>query len=98
MIVLDKNKRLLAGNFVDDRFGEFFVDRFGVKPIGLFKSRLIVDNVAERPEGFVGKAVIVAGLFRFVKPDPAKGIFWIFGRDPNLVFFINHLAIGIAAP
>jgi fumarate reductase subunit D len=61
VIVLDKNDGVGdVLDFLEDRVGKLAVYVLIVLPVGGAKERTSVRDMAERPEAFVGKAVVVA--------------------------------------
>ena len=63
MIVLNKDHGILfAGDFLDESVGKLLVDCVVVFPIRSAKDGAGVGDVAERPETFIGKSVIVASF------------------------------------
>jgi hypothetical protein len=53
--------------------------------------------VTQRPQGFVGKAIIVA-IFLFPgNPDSPERVTWSFRGNSHLIILIYHLPVGIAS-
>jgi len=53
--------------------------------------------MAQRPQGFVGEAIVVSLFFFFGQPDAAQGVGGGFGRHGHAVLLVDHRPVGIAA-
>ena len=69
VVVLDQHDRVVAAGLGDHRVGEALVDRPVGLPVALAEHRPHVRDVAQRPEAFVGEAVVVALLLLLGQPD-----------------------------
>ena len=74
VIVLDEDQRAFFRQFLQDTVGEFLIDLFIHLPVGLPEYRPGVGNMAERPQPFIGKTVVITFLLRFVQPDPFENV------------------------
>lgn len=79
MVVLSKYYRVIALRFFGNCIGEALIDRDVVFPIGGTENGAHMGDMAEWPQPFVGKPVIVANLFLFAKPDAPEGVIGMFG-------------------
>ena len=97
MVVLDQHDRVLALRFRDDGIGELRVDGPILIPVGGAERRPHVGDVAQRPQPFVGEAVVVALRCSARQPQAADPVRRIVGRHGDAVVAIDDLAIGAAA-
>lgn len=87
----------LAVDFLQDRLGEVAVDLDVVPPVRLPEGGADVGDVAERPEGLVGQAVVVPRRLLLGQPDPLQGVARGLRRNRDLPLGVHHLPIGGAA-
>ncbi len=97
MIVLNENEGTLAPRFPHYGVGEALIDLPVHLPVTLAKVRPDESNMAQRPESFIGKSVVVAFLFFFGYPHPAQGVAWLVGRNLQAIVVVNGVPIGAAA-
>ena len=97
VVILHQHHRVVAVRFLDNCIGKALVDLDILLPVAVSEHRPNVGNMAQRPETFVGKAVIVALLLFLRKPDPAQVVLRVVGRHPHPVVAINCLSVGGAA-
>jgi hypothetical protein len=55
------------------------------------------DHVAQRPQAFIGEAIVIAVLLILGKPDAAQCVTRILGRHAQVVVGVDHPSVGIAA-
>ncbi len=94
MIVLDEDRRLRRPEFLVDSRGEALIDFLIRGPVIGAELRPDVDDMAERPEAFIGESAVVRRERRFLEPEPAKRIGGSIGRNQHLVVRVHHTAIG----
>ena len=97
VIVLHEHDRRIGRGFRDDGVGEALVDRDVMRPVAFAKCRPDEGDVAERPEPFVGEAVIVAVLLLVGEPDAPQRIGRARRRHAQAVVAVDGLAVGTAA-
>ena len=66
-------------------------------PVAGPKHRPHVRDVAQRPQAFVGEAVVVALLLRLGQPDPPQGVARRPGRHLHTIVLVDDIAVGGAA-
>ena len=77
MEILDQNHRAVGVRFRRHHLGELGVHLFVGAPVAGAKRRPHVGQMAQRPQPFIGKSVVVALFLFFGEPHPAQGV----GRD-----------------
>src|SRR5437764_13952475 len=82
-------------HFFEDRVCEFDIGLAVVVPIGSSKQRSSVRNVAERPEAFIRKTVVVAFLFFFRQPDTAQHVLGLLWRNRQSIIGVTRFLISI---
>ena len=97
VIVLHEHDRVLGLRLVDHGVGEAPVHQLVVLPVGAAEHGPHVRDVAQRPDPFVGEAVVVAFLLLLRQPDAAQRVRRIAGRHADVVARIDGFAIGRAA-
>ena len=80
VVVLHQHDRVFAARLGDHRVGEALVDRLVELPVGFAEHRPHVRDVAERPQPFVGEAVVVAVFLLGRQPEPAQRVLRVPGR------------------
>ena len=85
MIVLDEDGRVRRAELAVHGGGKPSVDVLVGRPVLGAKLRPHVDDVAERPEPFVGEAAVVGGEGRLLEPEPAQRVGRAVGRDPHVI-------------
>lgn len=97
VIILDQHHRTRARGFGHHGLGEAAVDPHVMLPIGAAESRLDVGAVAQRPQAFVGQAVVVAGDFVLVQPQAAQTVGCVQVWLAHMVALVAGGAVGVAA-
>src|SRR6202012_4687035 len=86
VVVLDEHHRVLLARYLFHYcIGELLVDAVVVPPVRCAKGRTRVSDVAEGPQAFIRKAVVVAIFFLTAQPDPTKRIAWVVWRNLKAV-------------
>ncbi len=98
MVILDQNPGVPGVfQFLQRGPGELSVDRFVEIPIFGLKNRAGMGDVAQGPEPFVGKPVVIP-LFLFLgKPHPFEQVLGVFRGNPDFILVVHHLPVGIPA-
>ena len=97
VIVLHEDDRVVGVDFLDGGLGELAVHRLVLRPVLRAEYRPRVRDVTQRPQAFVGEAVVVAALFLLGQPDAAQQIGVLSRRHVNVIARVDGLAIGRAA-
>src|SRR5579875_2059921 len=97
MIILYQHERVFGSRFLCDSVGETFVDVHVILPIGISERRPNERDVAQRPQTFVGEAVIITVLLCFAQPDAPQRICRSARWDVYAVAPIDRFAVGAAA-
>src|ERR1700756_2964978 len=80
MVILNQNYRMfLARHFLRDCIGKSSIHLVVVFPVSGAKRRASMRHMTERPQTFVGKAVVIPFLFFFAEPNATKSISRIVG-------------------
>jgi hypothetical protein len=85
VVVLHQHHGIVGFGFLAHGLGEFAIDRFVGGPVVAAEERPHVGQVAQRPQTFVGKAVVVAALFLGGEPHAAQGIGFLVGRHAHVI-------------
>ena len=96
VVVLHQDDRVLGVRLVGDDLGEAAVHLLVVLPVGRAEHRPRMRDMAERPEAFVGEAVVVALLFFRRQPYAAYAVCRPLRRHHHVVVLVDCLAIGRA--
>ena len=94
MVVLHQHNRILGLGLAHHGLGELAVDRDVLRPVAGAENRAHVGNVAQRPEPFIGKAVIVTSLFLGREPDAAYLVGGLLRWHGHAVVLVNHVVVG----
>ncbi len=97
VVVLHEDNRLGVADFVEHGIGEAPVDLDVLAPVAVVEHRARVGDVAQRPQGAVGQAVVVAVLLARRQPHPPQGVGRIVGRHAETAARVRRLAIAGAA-
>ena len=98
MIVLNKQHRVFGVcHLFEYGFSEFLVDIPIVLPITRTKQWPGMGYMAERPQTFVGKAVIVSLFLLLGEPYATQSVFRFVGRNAQPVMLVHGFAISVAA-
>ncbi len=97
VIILHQDDGILRVHFAAHRVGKFLVDGAVLPPVLGAEDGPRVRHVAERPQPFVGKAVVVTLLFFFREPDAPDVIRLFIGRHAHVIVAVHRFAIGAAA-
>ena len=97
VVVLHEHHGVIGQGLCHHRIGKALVDRLVGLPVRLAEDRPHVGHVAQRPQPFVGKAVVVALLLFGGEPDAAQPVIGVAGRHQHAVARVHHLAVGAAA-
>src|SRR5579883_2998522 len=86
MVILDENHGFNeAVNLLQYGIGELLIGTLILIPVAHAECRTSVGDVAERPESFVGKSVVVAFLFLLRKPDATQRVTRLRGGNAQAV-------------
>src|SRR3989338_72995 len=97
MVILHKNQRpLYPVYFFKQRLGEETVDFAILRPVFFAEYRPYMREMAQRPERFVGKAVVVPLYFFAREPYALQRVPRLVMRNANFVFLIYGELIGFA--
>src|SRR3954451_1562345 len=97
VVVLKQNDRAFSvRHFFQQGVGKFPVHFLVVLPIVGTEQGTRVSDVAERPQTLIREAIVVALLFLFGEPNPAKSVMRIVGRNRQAVVDIHSIDVGIA--
>ncbi len=77
VVILHQHDRVVGARFGHHRIGKALIDGDVLLPVAGAEHRPHVGDMAQRPQAFVGKAVVVALLFFCRQPDAAQRV----GRD-----------------
>ena len=97
VVVLHEHDRIARRRLVDDRVGEFLVDRAIVFVVTGAEGRAHVRDVAQRPQTFVGEPGVVAGFLLLGEPDAADLVERMPRRHLDPVAAVDGVAVGRAA-
>jgi len=97
VIVLHEDHRIARPGLRHDGIGEPGIHRPVALPIALAEDRPHVGDVTQRPEAFVGEAVVVACLVLLGEPDPPQGVRRTAERDREAIAAVDRLAVRRAA-
>ena len=97
MVVLRQHDRIFAVRFRCHGIGKSLVDRLVLPPVAGTEDRPHVGDVAERPEPFIGKAVVITVFFLFCEPDAPQRVLRMFGRDSDPVVRVHGFPVRAAA-
>ena len=98
MIILGQHNGRPPPDFIQYQVGELAIDRLISLPIPPVKNRLRIGVMAQRPQGFIGKAVIIPLLLLLRQPDQPQRIGRILRRHHHPVIPIHYIAVAAAAP
>ena len=98
VIVLHKHHGVFAAlHLFEQRIGKPLVHALVALPVGGAEDGPRVRDVAQRPQPFVGKAVVVLRLFFRGKPHPPQRVTRIVRRHAQPVELVHGRLVGIAA-
>ena len=97
VIILGQHNGRPTADFVQHQVGELAIDRLIGLPVPPVKNRLGIGIVAQRPQGLVGKAIVIALLLLRGQPDQPQGISRILRRHHNPIVPIHYIAVAAAA-
>ncbi|OQA40879.1 MAG: hypothetical protein BWY49_00630 [Candidatus Omnitrophica bacterium ADurb.Bin314] len=95
VIVLNEKHRWLIPKLLQKGVRKFPINLLIVVPVLDPENGANMADMAERPEPFVGKTIVVAFLFFRSEPHPFQREGRLPGRDPDLIALIHHLAVGV---
>jgi hypothetical protein len=96
-LAVDEDDRIVGVDLLADRVSELSIDRDVVLPVFRAKCGPRVRYVAEWPEPFVGKSVVVARLFRFREPHSSHHVRLFSGRNADVPLSVRHLLVSVPA-
>ena len=96
MVILDEHECRPTVGLLEDRIAEEGIDFAVGLPILELKNRAGERDVAERPEPFVGQAVVVAFLFFLGQPHAAQRVSGVFGRNRDMIGLVDGGPVGVA--
>ena len=97
VIVVNEHDRVFVRRLLDDRIGEALVDRHVLLPVLLAEGRAHEGDMAQRPEPFVRKSIVVALLLLLAQPDASQRVGRVVRRDADVIALIDRLPIGRTA-
>ena len=97
VVVLDENDRIGALGLAGDGLSVTRIDALIFVPIAFAEVRPHEGHVTERPQAFIGEAVIIAILLLLAQPDAAQHIARICRRHADAIEAIDGLLVGAAA-
>src|SRR3989344_5503306 len=99
VIILDEDERPLdTVNFIENSFGKETVDFAVLGPVFFAEYRPYVRHVAQRPERFVGKAVIITFHLFAREPGELQRVLGLVMRDANFVVRVDDELVGFTRP
>ena len=98
MIILHQYDRPLdMAHFFEKRLGEQTVHFTVLKPVLFSKLRPHMCHMTERPQGVIGKTVIISFDFLGSEPYALQSIFWLVRGDLELAFRIRRFFVRVPA-
>src|SRR5690348_2397863 len=98
MVVLNEQDRVLRSlHFLQDGPGKLAVHLLIVLPIAGPEERTRVRDVAQRPETFVGEAVVIAFFFFLAEPYTPQRVLWLIRGNGEAIMLVHSFAISVPA-
>jgi len=96
IILRQQNRRFRPLHFLQDRVGKPPVDFLILQPVFRPENRPRMRDVAERPQPFVRKSLVVAFIFFIAEPHAAQRVTRMIRRDSQPVVRINNFAVRVS--
>jgi hypothetical protein len=93
VVVLNKDERVFARGFFNDRVGKAPIDSDIGVPIGSSKGGTHERDVAHRPQSLICKPVIVPLLLLVAEPDPPQSVLRVAWRHTDAIVCVNGIAV-----